>query len=182
MGCGEACRKVKVAKYLVCSTVTRLQSPFKNRFETTGSGTVSKPAVQKNVLPGRRTRLSYSILCCPPDVFVLQKPTSAGICSAADCAASERVSPTSALAACASPRRTSSTAVRAVPGRVYVSVLHRSVLYLSCLIYSSLCCTWTCLRVCAAPVCAVPVVSGLQQPVLYLSCLIYSSMCCTCRV
>jgi hypothetical protein len=148
------------------------------------------------VLPGRRTRFSYSILCCPPDVFVLQmKPTSAGIYSAADCAASERVCPTSALAACASPRRTSSTAVRAVPGRVNVSVLHRSACavpvvsdlqqpVLSLDVFTCLCCTGLCCtcRVWSTAACAVPVVSDLQQPVLYLSCLIYSSLCCTCCV
>jgi hypothetical protein len=140
---GEACRKVKVAKYLVCSTVTRLQSPFKNSFETTGSGTVTSKQAgcteECAAWTADASFLQHPVL--PPDVFVLQKPTSAVICSAADCAASERVCPTSALAACASPRRTSSTAVRALPGRVYVSVLHRSVLYLSCLIYTGLCCT-----------------------------------------
>ncbi len=133
----EVCRKVKVAKYLVCSTVLRLQSPFKNSFETTGSGRVtSKHAGCTEECAAWTADASFpQHPVLPPDVFVLQKPTSAGICSAVDCAASERVCATSALAACASLRRTSSTAVRAVPGLVYVSVLHRSV------IYSSLCCT-----------------------------------------
>jgi hypothetical protein len=130
----HACRKVKVAKYLVCSTVLRLQSPFKNSFETTGSGTVTskQPGCKEECAAwtADASFLQHPVL--PPDVFFLQKPKSAGICSAADCAASERFCPTSALAACASPRRTSSKAVRAVPGRVYVSVLHRSVLYCTC--------------------------------------------------